>query len=345
MELSRNGGGSWSTLSSSATSPYPYTVTTPTSTNCRVRVTSNDYPTASDTSNASFTIAGRSVTVTYPNGGEVWMVGQIWPVTWESKGIAADSTMKVEISRDGGAIWTVINPSTPNDGVEAYTVTTPTSTNCRVRVTSNAYPTVSDTSSASFTVGVRSLTVTYPNGGESWYVGQGQTITWASQNAGTTFKVELSSNGGSTWTTLSTTAVGSSYPLTVATPTSTNCRVRVTSNDYPAVSDTSNASFSINPRTIKVTYPNGGEVWYGGQSQAITWQSFGIPPESKVKIELSRDGGTTWTVLSAATPNDGTYPWKVAAPVSSTCKVRVSSLDYASVTDRSNADFTIGLKP
>jgi hypothetical protein len=159
-------------------------------------------------------------------------------------------------------------------------------------------------------------------------------------------KIELSRDGGTTWTVLSAaTPNDGTYPWKVAAPVSSTCRVRVTSNDYPAVSDMSNADFTIRRRAIAVSSPNGGEVWYAGQSQAITWQSFGVPPESKVKIELSRDGGTTWTVLSAATPNDGTYPWKVAAPVSSTCKVRVSSLDYASVTDRSNADFTIGLKP
>lgn len=45
------------------------------------------------------------------------------------------------------------------------------------------------------------ITITSPTGGETWYVGDSNTITWTSSNAGSDVKIELSHDGGSTWST------------------------------------------------------------------------------------------------------------------------------------------------
>ncbi len=92
-------------------------------------------------------------------------------------------------------------------------------------------------------------------------------------------------------------------------------------------------------RTLTVTSPNGGEAWYLDESKNITWTSQYVT--GNVKIEISRDGGSSWTTIASSVANDGSYAWTVAAPTSTACRVRITSLSYASVSDTSNANFTI----
>jgi hypothetical protein len=61
-----------------------------------------------------------------------------------------------------------------------------------------------------------------------------------------------------------------------------------------------------------------------------------------IKIELNRDyPNGSWQTLFAGTANDGTEPWTVTGPVTSTARIRVSSVSQPTVTDLSDADFTI----
>jgi hypothetical protein len=80
--------------------------------------------------------------------------------------------------------------------------------------------------------------------------------------------------------------------------------VRVSSVSTPSVWDFSDAVFTIGGGGVTVVAPNGGGVWPINSTQTIQWSSNGFP--GNVKIELSRDGGTTWEVLFASTANDGT---------------------------------------
>lgn len=48
--------------------------------------------------------------------------------------------------------------------------------------------------------------------------------------------------------------------------------------------------------------------------------------DAQVKIELSRDGKSTWETIVAATDNDGAYPWTVDLPRSSNCYLRISNV-------------------
>ncbi len=90
------------------------------------------------------------------------------------------------------------------------------------------------------------ITVTSPNGGESWAGGSAHTITWSASGV-TSVKVEYSLNGGSTWSTLtsSTSASSGSYAWTVPSSASTTARVRVSDAADASVTDSSNASFTI----------------------------------------------------------------------------------------------------
>jgi endonuclease/exonuclease/phosphatase family metal-dependent hydrolase len=89
-----------------------------------------------------------------------------------------------------------------------------------------------------------SITVTSPNGGESWAGGSVHNVTWTSSGV-TSVKLEYTLDG-TTWTTIvaSTPASAGSYAWTLPAVASTAAKVRVTDTASPA-SDASNAAFTI----------------------------------------------------------------------------------------------------
>src|SRR3990170_2820715 len=99
---------------------------------------------------------------------------------------------------------------------------------------------------------------------------------------------------------------------------------------------------------LQVLSPNGGEVWYVGESRNILWRSVGF--SGNVKLELSTNSGTSWSTIIASTGNTGTYPWTIPNSPSASNRVRVSDAADASPKDASDAnfsipDFTIGGTP
>ncbi|HVP38627.1 MAG TPA: Ig-like domain-containing protein, partial [Candidatus Saccharimonadales bacterium] len=123
------------------------------------------------------------------------------------------------------------------------------------------------------------VTVTSPNGGETWAAGSSHNITWtATDNVGvTTVDLAYSLNGGSSWTNIATGQANSgTYAWPVPQSPSTQALVRVKAYDAALNmgSDVSNAVFTIADQTaptVAVTSPNGGESWAAGSSHNITW--------------------------------------------------------------------------
>ncbi|HEX9971300.1 MAG TPA: hypothetical protein VGD14_04440, partial [bacterium] len=140
------------------------------------------------------------------------------------------------------------------------------------------------------------IIVDVPNGGESWEAGVPQPIVWHTQNFTGNVKIELSTNGGSYWTTIAnsvatpTANMATSYMWTVSNTPSTQCRIRISDATDGNPVDMSNANFTItsNPKII-VDVPNGGENWVAGTPQPIVWHTHVFT--GNVKIELSTNGG------------------------------------------------------
>ncbi|NQT23854.1 T9SS type A sorting domain-containing protein [candidate division KSB1 bacterium] len=94
------------------------------------------------------------------------------------------------------------------------------------------------------------------------------------------------------------------------------------------------------PTEILVTYPNGGETWYTGNSYNITWNSDAYV--GTVTIQISITGGSTWTNISTSTDNDGSYSYSPdQSKVSTQCLIKVTSNEAPGVTDTSDDLFTI----
>jgi hypothetical protein len=190
-----------------------------------------------------------------------------------------------------------------------------------------------------------SLTVTSPNASVYWAIGTQQPITWThTLAAGSTSTIELSRDGGATWSLvvsgiLNASQTGS-YLWTVPGPSTSQARIRVTSS---GASDMSNADFYTGLPTITLTSPNAAsDVWTVGQTATVTWSS-NLGAGENVRLELSRDGGTTYPiVLASSTPSDGSETVAVQGGWSTTTgRVRATWVEDTTTTDTSNASFTI----
>lgn len=97
------------------------------------------------------------------------------------------------------------------------------------------------------------------------------------------------------------------------------------------------------PTIITVDSPNGGENWTVGDAHPITWHSEGNPIDN-VNIDLCRTGTScvTWESIASNVANTGSYSWTVSGSGTTTnAYVRVTDVANNSVTDMSNAAFTV----
>ncbi|HEY3296878.1 MAG TPA: T9SS type A sorting domain-containing protein [bacterium] len=190
------------------------------------------------------------------------------------------------------------------------------------------------------------VTVSAPNGGESWATGTSHAITWTSSNLSEAVKIELNrAYPGGTWETIiASTGNTGSYTWAVAGTASSAARVRITGTTHTTVGDTSNASFSLTTTapvaSVTVTAPNGGEAWGSGTSHAITWSSANFPQNVQIELNRSYPGGT-WEVISSSASNTGSYQWSVNGSASSSARIRVRGTTTPAVGDTSNANFSI----
>ena len=97
-----------------------------------------------------------SITMTAPNGGEVWHVGNTYSVTWNADP-AGYGDVIIAISTNGGSSWWKfpdgVGAGTPNDGEYSYTpVPQNVSDQCMFRVISLGDQSVYDQSDAVFTI-------------------------------------------------------------------------------------------------------------------------------------------------------------------------------------------------
>ncbi len=350
LELSINNGATWGAIatvpgSTATTGAYSWTVPNAPSNTCRVRAYSGSTLTAG-VSASVFTISpGSNISLTTPNGGQNWQVGSIQTIQWNN--MMALPPLNIDYSINNGATWSVVATGVPAGGMfgtYAWTIPNTVSSNCLVRLNAGGINTSTSLATFSISPASSSITLSAPNGGESWVVGSTQNITWNNMAPFSTVQIEYSTNAGSTWSTViaSTPAGGSfgSYSWTIPNTVSNQCRVRVNAGG-PNI-DASNNNFNIVVATpsIVLTSPNGGENWTVGSNQVITWNNLTF--FSTVQLEYSTNAGSTWSTVIASTPAGGTsgsYNWTIPNTISSQCLVSVNA--GGPNIDVSNSTFTI----
>jgi RHS repeat-associated protein len=310
----------------------------------------------SDVSETVFTISPAttaSITVTSPNGGETLNALSLVPITWGST--AGITGVKIEYSTDNGSNWNTITGSTPAEsGSYTWTVPDTPSVNCLVRISDNGSA-ASDSSDQVFTlqsapVSDIVVTLSTPNGGETFTAGSDLSVTWAGSGSITAVVIEFSADNGVSWTTINPSApVSGTFNWAIPDESqyiSTNCLIRVsgsTEDESSQYTDTSDSVFTINPSStdpLTLTAPNGREELTVGSGFDITWS--GDSAIVEVMLELSTDNGVSWQPIALSTDNDGTYRWLVPDKPSQTCRVRISeSGKDGGFADMSDSMFTI----
>jgi beta propeller repeat protein len=342
-----------------------------TGTNCQVKIQSINQPLINDNSNKNFTLAPvgatpPSITITSPNGGETWKRGTTHTVTWDYTGNPG-TTVKITRLQGGvqvGSISSSTSIGTGGHGSYKWSIspTGSTGSDCKIFIQSLSQPAIIDTSDNSFTlapVGATppSITITSPNGGETWKRGTTQTVTWDYiGDPGTTVKITRLQGSVEVGTISASTSIGTGghgsfvWSIGATGTTGNNCQVKIQSISQPTINDSSNNSFTLapagpTPPTITVTSPNGGETWKRGTTQTVTWDYSGNPG-SYVKITRLQgdvEVGTISTSTSIGTGGHGSYVWNMGATgtTGTNCRVKIQSISQPTVSDVSNNYFTL----
>jgi subtilisin-like proprotein convertase family protein len=306
--------------------------------------------TAVDRSDAVFRIitGAASLTITAPNATANWGIGSQQIIRW-SHNLGPASTVRLDISRDGGTSWNVLSAAVANNlsGVSySWTVTGPPSSLVRFRATWNGGAAFA--TSLRMTIAAPYIKVTAPNTAQNWGIGTLRRIAWQHNLGAAAFvRVEISRDG-TAWSVLaasvkSTTATTGLYDWETLGPATATARIRVTWLANGAMSLGSDVVFSIAAPVVTMIKPNtAADGWTVGSTRTIKW-NHNLGSRESVKIELSRNGGATYTVvLVAATVSDGVHQIVVDATwATASAKVRVTWLQAADVVDVSDSTFAI----
>ena len=172
------------------------------------------------------------------------------------------TAVKIILLKAGAEVGTIVGGvSIGSGGTGSYTwainPSGSTGSDYSVSVQSISQPTIKDTSNGYFTLIpagtiTSSISVTAPNGGETWKRSTTQTIKWSyTGTPGSYVKIESLQGNTLVGTATYSTSIGTggigSYPWAISSARApgTNYRIRITSVSQPTISDTSNGDFTI----------------------------------------------------------------------------------------------------
>lgn len=191
-----------------------------------------------------------------PNGGETVAAGAPASVTWSASDNVGVTSVKLDYSVNDGVSWHAIATGLPNTGSAPWNVPNSPSVMTLVRATAfdAAGNSGSRASAGDFTIADQTsptVSVTSPNGGESWPEGSTQSVTWtAGDNVGVqSVDVDYSEHGptGPWLAAQHGLANTGSYGWTILNASGDSMLVRLTVYDAAGNqgSDASNGIFQV----------------------------------------------------------------------------------------------------
>ncbi len=337
-----NGDALHTTIASSTPSDGEYSWTISSSMsgeNFKIRISSVSSSGTFDLSDTTFSIGNfNALELISPNGGEHWAAGASHDITW-SCNISAN--VRIQLYK-GNALHTTIASSTPCDGSHSWSIPAgfELGNDYKIKITSVANATVYDISEADFSVVSGGLSVTSPNGGETWLIGTVHDITWTDELT-ENVRIQLFKGGVLNATIASSTPSDGLYSWTLPTSLQpgSDYTVKISSVANTAIYDESDAPFSVIFGNITVNYPNGGETFLKGSTMNINWTD---DFDGNVSIKLYKNG-VLHTTIASSTPSDGHYAYSISNSMTAggDYRIRISHVSSSVTYDESNADFNI----
>ncbi|MGB1040909.1 MAG: hypothetical protein ACPGVD_08555, partial [Flavobacteriales bacterium] len=335
IEYSIDNGLSWNTLVSSTANDgsYPWNNVSASlaSNQVMVKILSVSDLLRFDISDAPFTIKERTLELN-PIVEDTLFGCTSKLISWTRDfGCVYSSTynnVRLKMSMDNGTTWSTLATTTGS----AFNYSVPNTINSDsvlFRVESIHYSGIDSESDSVLSIkSTNEITVVYPAGGEVFAVDSVITIIWTNQpTVSGIYNISGASN-----------ITGNTSQYTVPNSPGTNKRVFVKDYNNGCKQDYSEY-FTILPKTPKLTYPNGGEYLYSGNSTTIRWDQSTF--YTNVRIDYSIDNGFTWIPITTNTSNDGSHNWSLPNVNSTRSLVKVSSVSDVSRNDISDNLFTI----
>jgi len=242
------------------------------------------------TTTVALTVPG--ITVTAPNTAVSWNMGSTQTVSF-THNLGVGQTVDIDISRDGGASWSLIGTVTTasaTSGGFSWTVSGPATTQARIRATWVSSTLVTDTSDVNFTVVfVDTTPPSAPTGLSATAISTSQIdLAWTASTddvAVTGYKVFRNGTQVGTSSTPSFSDTGlvasTSYTYTV----SANDAANNTSPPSPPVSGTTVAAFDFALSSgVNTSVARGSSVnnsitatLVSGATQSVTFSTSGLP--------------------------------------------------------------------
>jgi hypothetical protein len=309
--------------------------------NYHIRITDVFNPDISTQNLVPMSIRISELKLTEPNGGEKYIGGDILKIKWTAKNV---NNIRLAYSIDKGNTWTMLDGIFPAAaGIDGVAWQVPNiKRECLFRIMNAEDSLTYDYSDSPFFITYYEITLNTPNGGEKLVAGHPYVISWTTNKADA-YKAFYSTEDGraGTWKPIfaNPNSTNTLFVWTVPNDTSTRARVRISRYYGPELDDISDTTFSILPPRVRVTSPNGGEIFGPTGSSWIEWSDPRASSTSRYKVEFRYSDYSAWETVVESTSS----LYAILTPRvwgSAYCRIRVSKIGEHGNEDISDDYFT-----
>lgn len=346
VSLSLDNGQTWTIVGENIdNTTYSFIAPPQSSSNAFVKITNIADPEDYAVSRQFYIFPEPFIAIVSPNGGEIWdWSEQTATIEWAGTNLL--SYVNLYFSPDGGANWSFLTSaysSQTGGSTEAYIPFVNTD-NAKIKIVEGSG--IQDESDLPFTVYIPPVVIYEPTASGDYFAGGEMKISWWT-NEIDFVKIELSQDDGQSYTTIAENIPAIQQILYYTIPQTTfaeECIIKISNQNDASEYDLSDVFEILPPPVITIVTPNGGEMWKPGTMYQIQWTYDNmIYSYTNVYVEFSPDNGATWQYLGwvGQYGQVATMLWTSPLIESDDCLFRVSDAYISSITDISDATFSV----